>query len=127
MCGGDIAVRAGKHRGSASRGTAAGTKCDFCGAAPTSSERHRFVWDTGLGTELVLAELCGSCATEADLLLELYGGRGRDAIRLTQWTRVSEPERAPVRRVVDVVVRGLFYVLIALATFVVYTYVTSRG
>jgi len=106
----------------------AGARCDFCGAPLTTSERQRFVWNTGLGTELVLAELCGTCAARADLLLEMYGGRGRDSIRLTQWSRVSAPapEPAPLRRGAGIVIRGLLYVLIALASFLIYTYVSSH-
>ncbi len=106
----------------------AGARCDFCGAPLTTSERQRFVWNTGLGTELVLAELCGTCAARADLLLEMYGGRGRDSIRLTRWSRVSAPapEPAPLRRGAGIVIRGLLYVLIALASFLIYTYVSSH-
>jgi hypothetical protein len=113
--------------GSDARDAAHELPCDFCGAARARSERHRFVWDTGLGTELVLAELCSRCAGEADRLLEMYGGRGRDAIRLTQGHRVSAQEAPPVRTIRGIVIRGLVYVSIALAAFVVVTFVTSRG
>jgi uracil-DNA glycosylase family 4 len=46
---------------------------------------------------------------------------------LTQGGSVSAVEQTSVRRVGGMVVRGLFYVLLALATFVVVTFVTSRG
>jgi hypothetical protein len=38
--------------------------CDLCGGARERSERHRLVWDTGLGTELVLAD-CADAAPNA--------------------------------------------------------------
>jgi hypothetical protein len=100
--------------------------CDFCGVPRAQGERRRFVWDTELGDELVLADLCGRCATEAPRLLEVYGGHGREVIRLTQAATVSAVAPGPVRRVGGIFVRGLLYVLIALAAFVVVTFVTSR-
>jgi hypothetical protein len=76
----------------------------------------------------VVADLCARCAAESDRLLELYGGRGRDAVTLTQQGPVSSlAARASVRRVVGVVVRGLVYVLIALAAFAVVTLITARN
>jgi hypothetical protein len=57
----------------------------------------------------------------------MYGGRGRTAMRLTRATPVSAPKTAPIQRVGGTILRGLVYVLIALATFVVFTFVTSRG
>jgi hypothetical protein len=45
-------------------------------------------------------------------------------MRLTQVSRVSAP--AAMRRVGGTLGRGLVYVLIALAAFVVFTFVTSR-
>lgn len=100
--------------------------CDFCGAARARGERRRFVWNTGLGDELVLADLCGRCATEAVRLLAVYGGHGRKAIRFMQAAPVSAVEPGPVRRVGGILGRGLVYILIALAAFVVVTFVTSR-
>jgi hypothetical protein len=70
--------------------------------------------------------LCIRCAGQADRLLETYGGRGRDAMRVTQADAVSELERSPAHRVGGSLVRGVLYVLIALATFVVVTFVTSH-
>lgn len=46
---------------------------------------------------------------------------------LTQGGSVSAVEQTSLRRVGGMVVRGLFYVLLALATFVVVTFVTSHG
>ncbi len=74
----------------------------------------------------MLADLCIRCAGQADRLLETYGGRGRDAMRVTQADPVSELERSPAQRVGGSLVRGVLYVLIALATFVVVTFVTSH-
>jgi hypothetical protein len=74
----------------------------------------------------VLAELCARCASESEQLLAIYGGRDRDAIRLTQDGAVSG-EPAVVRRVGGMFIRGLVYVLIAVAAFVVVTLVTARS
>jgi hypothetical protein len=73
----------------------------------------------------VLAELCARCASQSDRLLETYGGRGRDAVRLTQERSVSA-EPASVRRAGGMIVRALVYVVIALATFLIVTWVTSH-
>jgi hypothetical protein len=110
-----------------SRAAVSAGECDVCGAPRARGERRRLVWDSGLGGELVLADLCARCAGESDHLLETYGGRGRHAVRLIQEGSVSAVEQATVRRVGGMVVRGLFYVLLALVTFVVVTFVTSRG
>jgi hypothetical protein len=90
------------------------------------SERLRLVWDSGAGGDLVLADLCDRCAGQADRLLELYGGRGRTAMRLSQPSFVSAPETAPRQWVGGAVARGFVYVLIALAAFVVFTFLTAR-
>jgi hypothetical protein len=103
-----------------------GAVCDVCGVPRARGERLRLVWDRAPGGALVLADLCARCAGESDRLLEAYGGRGHDAVRLTHGC-VSPAGPAPLRRVGGIVVRGLFYVLLALATFVVVTIVTSRG
>ena len=57
----------------------------------------------------------------------MHGGRGREAVELTQERFVSAAEPAPgqLHRVGGMIVRGLVYVLIALATFVVITAITS--
>jgi hypothetical protein len=74
----------------------------------------------------VLADLCGRCAAEGTRLLEVYGGHGREVIRLTQAAPMSAVAPGLVQRVRGILVRGLLYVLIALAAFVVVTFVTSR-
>ena len=85
------------------------------------------MWDSGRRGDLVLADLCGRCAADPDHLLELYGGRDCNAMRVTQGNPVSAPEPASMQKVGGVVVRGLLYLLIALASFVLFTFVTSRG
>jgi hypothetical protein len=96
----------------------------MCGGARERSERHRLVWDAGLGAELVLAELCGRCAGRPGRLLEVYGGRGHDALKITS-TRVHAARAAkPQHTTRGIILRGLVYVLVALAAFVVVTSVT---
>jgi hypothetical protein len=87
------------------------------------------VWKGGLGDDLVLADLCGRCAAESNRLLEIYGGRGRDAMRLTQQFAASaaEPAGARLQMLGAMFVRALVYVLIAFATFLVITFVTARN
>jgi hypothetical protein len=101
--------------------------CDVCGDARTRDERHRLVWERDPATQLVLAELCRHCAAFADPLLELHGGRGRDAIRLVRETRVAPPPRTLKPRVLAYTARGILYLLIAVASFLLVTLVTSRG
>lgn len=84
------------------------------------------VWDSRRDGELVLAELCPRCAGQADELVALFGGRGREAMRLTQHVAVSPAERMPVRRFGGVVVRGVVYVLVAVVAFFVITFLTAR-
>jgi hypothetical protein len=96
-----------------------------CGAVRARGERRRIVWDTGLGGDVVLADLCRRCAADGDRLLELHGGHGRTAMRLTQ--PVATSETGLVKRVSGVVLRGALYGLIALAVFFVVTLFTSRG
>jgi hypothetical protein len=120
-----VGARTGtRPRGSDSREAVAA--CDVCGAPLARGERRRLVWDSALGGELVLADLCSRCAGQADRLIEMYGGRGRNNVRLTRANPVSALERAPVQRLGGSIVRGVVYVLIAVATFVVVTFVTSR-
>jgi hypothetical protein len=97
--------------------------CDFCQTALTRGERHRLVWESSLPTTLVLADLCSHCSTRAESLVELYGGRGRDAIRLAQEVRPS----APAHKVAGFIARGVFYLLIALAFFLIVTLISSRA
>jgi hypothetical protein len=96
----------------------------MCGGARERSERHRLVWDAGLGTELVLAELCGRCAERPGRLLEVYGGRGHGALRVTSVHAAREAQPRHTMR--GIILRGLVYVLVALAAFVVVTSVTSH-
>jgi hypothetical protein len=100
--------------------------CDVCGRPRTRGERRRLVWHS-VGGDLVLADLCALCARESVRILEMYGGHGRDAVGLVEEVSPVAVERAPVRRVGGMLARGLIYVLIALATFVVVTFVTARG
>jgi hypothetical protein len=95
-----------------------------CGAALTRGERRRIVWDTGLGGDVVLADVCRRCAADGDRLLELHGGHGRSAMRLTH--PAAAPETGPVQRVSGMVLRGVLYALIALAVFLLVTFVTAR-
>lgn len=101
--------------------------CDFCGAPRAGDDRLRLVWDSGPDGDLVLADLCDRCAGQADQLLDLYGGHGRTAIKVTRVSPAAVPEAARMQRIGGTLVRGLIYLLIALATFVVVTLVTSRG
>jgi hypothetical protein len=101
--------------------------CDFCGAACARSQRRRLTWKTEGGDELVLADLCARCADHADRLLDVYGGRGRASMQLTGPGTADAIPLALVRRVSGVLVRGVVYVLIALAVFFVVTLITSRG
>ena len=107
------------------RDTALAT-CDFCGGPRANSEQQRLVWDSGRDGELVLAELCAQCAGQADELVAVFGGRGREAMRLTQRFAASPAARKPVRRVGGVAVRGVVYVLVAVVAFLVVTFLTAR-
>jgi hypothetical protein len=100
---------------------AAHPACDFCRGALRREERHRLVWEGPFREELVLADLCSRCATSAETLLELYGGRGREAIALVQEVRPS----ARSHRVVGFLARGALYLLIALAFFLIVTLISS--
>lgn len=101
--------------------------CDVCRSAPSRNERHRLVWECDPGTPLVLAELCRDCATLADPLIELYGGFGREAISLAQEIRASPPPPSVQPRIFGYTARGVLYLLIAVASFVLVTLVTARG
>jgi hypothetical protein len=71
--------------------------------------------------------LCRDCATRADPLLELYGGRGREAIGLVQEIRASSRARTAHPRVLGYTARGMVYLLIAVVSFFLVTLITSRG
>jgi hypothetical protein len=100
--------------------------CDFCGGPRAPGERRRFVWDSGVDGDLVLADLCARCEGRSKRLLEIFGGRGRDNVRLAPDPAASAVGRAHARRLGGNVLRGLVYVLIALASFVVVTLLTSH-
>ncbi|MGH3143688.1 MAG: hypothetical protein ACRDO9_11245 [Gaiellales bacterium] len=97
--------------------------CDFCGSARSPLERERVVWRSDVGTELVLADLCARCAADADRLLDLYGGRGRRALRVTREKRVAAPPAAPAWA--RTLWHTLLYLLIGLASFVLVTLISS--
>jgi hypothetical protein len=120
-------VRSGGELGADRRPTSSSLACDVCGYARSRDERHRLVWESDAATRLVLAELCRDCATFADRLVELYGGCGRESIRLVQEIRASPPPRTVQPRVLGYAARGLLYVLIVVASFLLVTVVTSRG
>jgi hypothetical protein len=93
--------------------------CDFCRSPLPRGERHRLVWESAaLDSELILADLCSRCATA-------YGSGSRSArpaaIRLVQEVR---PSGAPPK-VVGVIARGAFYLLIAFAFFFIVTLISS--
>jgi hypothetical protein len=84
------------------------------------------VWAGPDRTELVLAEPCERCASQADGLLELYGGRGRHAVRLVQVGPPCMPPTAPRHRVSGFATRGLVYLLIAIVAFLLVTLISSQ-
>jgi hypothetical protein len=112
--------------GTRSRDTTVNAVCDVCGEPHARGERRRLVWASGPDGDLVLADLCARCAGESHRFLVMYGGRGRDAVRLTHESSVSV-KRAPVPRAAGMFVRGLLYVLVAVAAFVLVTLLTARG
>ena len=120
-------ARPGGEVGADHRPTSNRLACDVCGFARSRDERRRLVWESDPATRLVLAELCRDCATFADRLLELYGGCGREAITLVQEIRASPPPRTVQPRVLGYAARGVLYLLIAVASFLLVTLVTSRG
>jgi hypothetical protein len=120
-------ARTGGKLGADHRPTDNRLACDVCGRARTRDERHRLVWQSDPAARLVLAELCRDCATIADPLLELYGGRGCDAIRLVQEIRASPPPRRVQPRVLGYTTRGILYLVIAIGSFLLVTLVTSGG
>jgi hypothetical protein len=93
--------------------------CDFCRSNLPRGERHRLVWESAsLDGELILADLCSRCATA-------YGAGSRSArptaLRLVQEVRNS----AAPPKVVGVIARGAFYLLIAFAFFFIVTLISS--
>jgi hypothetical protein len=111
-----------ERRRDSSRGPAgAVVVCDFCGSGRSSLERQRVVWNGGVATDLVLADLCSRCAADGDRLLDLYGGRGRHKLRITQEKRVAPVPAARARTLG----RVLVYLLVGLASFILFTLISS--
>jgi hypothetical protein len=105
----------------------AGFSCDFCYAAAGKAERRQLVWRTGLGNRVVLAELCGRCAADHDRLLEKYGGRGRESMTVEEASTLAAPWAAPLGRAGRAVSRAAIYLTIALAFFMIVTFLSSRS
>jgi hypothetical protein len=97
--------------------------CDFCRSTlPRGAERNRLVWDSPeLATELILADLCSRCAAEA--FGPALGSQPArlDSVRLVQEVQSS----AAASKVMGFIARGVSYVLIALAFFLVVTLISS--
>lgn len=74
-------------------------------------------------TELVLADLCRSCASGSESLVARYGGHGREAIAL-----VNEARAAPSpHRVAGFLARSVLYLLIAVTFFVIVTLISASA
>lgn len=101
--------------------------CDVCGGARSRDERIRLIWQSALAGDLVLAELCRRCAAQSDLILEMYGGRGRNAIRVAREVRTSTPPAAQRHPALGLIARGVLYLLVALAFFLIVTLISSRA
>ena len=108
------------------RGEKLAAVCDLCGGARIRSERTRLIWDAGSGNELVLAELCRDCAAEPEAVLATYGAHSHGALRVIRADKLPEREAAPAHAIRGMVLRGLLYVLLALAAFVVVTVAFHR-
>lgn len=100
--------------------------CDFCGRPRSRDPRSRLVWASPFAADVVLADLCSHCAAQADGLLEMYGGRGRDAISLVQSFGALATPTPRKHRAFASVGRIVVYIMIALAFFVIVTLVTSH-
>jgi hypothetical protein len=105
---------------------AAHPTCDFCRNALARGERHLLVWDSAVDGELVLAELCSGCAAR------WFGSRRSqvDTLRLVQEGRASALVglgSAPALKVAGVGARGVLYLLIAVAFFLIVTLISSSA
>ena len=114
-----LPLRAESRMNAAVSGSPRAPSCDFCRSPLPRGERHRLVWESAaLDSELILADLCSRCATA-------YGSGSRSvrptAVRLVQEVR---PSAAP-SKVVGVIARGAFYLLIAFAFFFIVTLISS--
>jgi hypothetical protein len=96
--------------------------CDFCRGALPRGERNRLVWESeALATELILAEVCGHCADKAFGSAPGSQPARLDSVRLVQEVQSS----AAASKVVGFIARGVSYVLIALAFFLIVTLISS--
>jgi hypothetical protein len=84
------------------------------------------MWATETDGELVLADLCPRCASNAYRLLELHGARGQASLRVIGPDRVEAIGSPLLRRTSGAVIRAAIYVLIAVATFFIVTLITAR-
>jgi hypothetical protein len=129
-------IGSGPGSAGAGRVSASQCGCDFCRRALVRNQRQRLVWESGLGDEIVLADLCSRCATRADELLERYGGHGRSAVRLLTQTRHSVPAHegagfiarhsAPTLEAFGFIARNAIYLIVAVAAFLVVTLVVAH-
>jgi len=94
--------------------------CDFCGKSLVRSERPRLVWRSQPATELILADLCRGCATEAESLVDRCGGHGRAAIALVDEALPARPHRLFIP-----IERGALYVFVGLTFFLIVTLLSS--
>ena len=97
--------------------------CDFCGSALPRGERNRLVWNSAIAGELVLAEVCASCATRSFGSTRDSRTSQPDTLRLVQEIAPS----APVRSVAGFIARGSVYLLIALTFFLIVTLISSSA
>jgi hypothetical protein len=109
----------GEQRRDSERGRATALVCDFCRSTRSPLERHRVVWITPVGGELVLADLCSRCAANADRILDLHGGHGREALTVFSEKRIAQ---VPAARTLG---RIVVYLLVALGSFIVVTLISS--
>ena len=75
--------------------------------------------------ELVLACLCGDCASQSATLLERYGGLGKSALTLVS-KRGQTVAPGAVRRATAAATAAAVYALVALALFLVVTAISAR-
>ena len=104
-------------------GSTRAPSCDFCRGSLVSGERHRLVWASPeLATDLILADLCGRCATA---YASAGGSRSvpANAVTLVQEVR----PRAGAPKVVGFIARGAVYLLIAVTFFLIVTAISSRA
>ena len=109
-------------------GVVARAECDFCGGPFAPGERHRLVWHGP--SQLILAHACGRCANRSNALLKRYGGRGRDAITFMRDGRPAARQLGASARAsgaLALAARGVVYLLIAVAFFLIVTLIGSQA